>query len=242
MQILKYYSPNFNNKKRTNKTIKLLVFHYTGMQSERESLKRLSNPKSNVSCHYLINRRGKIYGLAHDNYIAWHAGKSCWGKFKNLNKSSIGIELVNKGHRWGYTKFTKLQISSLLKLCKILKKKYYIKNKYIVGHSDIAPNRKIDPGEKFPWKYLAKKNIGIWHTLKINKLKKLRKMKIYEKKDKINFFRNLKKIGYCVSPNSSKAILDKTLLAYQRRFRKELVNGVLDAESMVISANLAKKL
>jgi len=161
MQIENYYSPNFNKKKRSINSIKLIVIHYTGMQSERESLIRLCDPKSKVSCHYLINRDGKIYKLIGDRYIAWHAGKSFWGKFENLNKNSIGIELVNKGHEFGYTNFKKKQITSLIKICKSLIRKYKIKGKNIVGHSDIAPLRKIDPGEKFPWQKLAKKKIGI---------------------------------------------------------------------------------
>ena len=157
MKIKDYFSPNFDEKNRSKNTIKILVIHYTGMQSERESLKRLCNSKSKVSSHYLINRIGKIYRLVKENKTAWHAGKSCWGKYKNLNKSSIGIELVNKGHRFGYTNFSTRQIISLKKISKIIIKKYKIKNKNIVGHSDIAPLRKVDPGEKFPWKYFAKK-------------------------------------------------------------------------------------
>ena len=105
------------------------MIHYTGMQSERESMLRLSNPKSKVSSHFVISRNGKIYRMIQDNQIAWHAGNSCWGRHKNLNKNSIGIELVNKGHQFGYTSFKKKQISSLIKLCKTLIKKYKIKKK-----------------------------------------------------------------------------------------------------------------
>ena len=125
------------------------------MQSGRESMIRLSNPKSKVSSHFVINQNGKIYRLVQDNKIAWHAGNSCWGKYKNLNKNSIGIELVNKGHQFGYTNFKKKQMSSLIKIVKSLIKKYKIKNRNVVGHSDISPLRKIDPGEKFSWKQLA---------------------------------------------------------------------------------------
>ena len=99
------------------------------MQSERESIIRLSNPKSKVSSHFLISQNGKVYRLVQDDRIAWHAGKSCWGKYKNLNKNSIGIELVNKGHRFGYTNFKKKQLLSLTKICKNLIKKYKIKKK-----------------------------------------------------------------------------------------------------------------
>ena len=157
MEICHYYSPNFSKKKRPVKSIKLIVIHYTGMQSERESIERLCDPKSKVSCHYLVSQSGKIFKLVKETHTAWHAGKSCWGKYKNLNENSVGIEIVNKGHQFGYTSFKKKQILALVELCKKLVKKYKIKKKNILGHSDIAPLRKIDPGEKFPWKYLSKK-------------------------------------------------------------------------------------
>ena len=122
MKITKYYSSNCDLKKRSSKSITVIVLHYTGMQSERESLKKLTNPKSKVSCHYLINRKGKVFSLVRDKYIAWHAGKSMWRKYRNLNKNSIGVELVNKGHEYGYQKFTKAQINRLVILCRNLKK------------------------------------------------------------------------------------------------------------------------
>ena len=199
MKIVSFYSPNFNRKKRSKNLIKIIVIHYTGMQSERESIIKLLNPKSKVSSHFVINRNGKVYSLVKNEQIAWHAGKSCWGKYKNLNKNSIGIELVNKGHRFGYTNYKKKQISNLIKICKSLIKKYKIKKRNIVGHSDIAPLRKIDPGEKFPWKQLANNKIGIWHNCKSNLLRQYQNIKILEKKDKIKFIKNLNKIGYCFS-------------------------------------------
>ena len=240
MKINNCFSPNFNKKKRSKNSIKTIVIHYTGMQSERESLLRLCNPKSKVSSHFLINRNGKIYRLVEDNRIAWHAGKSCWGRYKNLNKNSIGIELVNKGHKFGYTSFGKKQFLSLIKICKSLIKKYKIKSSNIIGHSDIAPLRKIDPGEKFLWKELANKKIGIWHNCKPTLLKKLRKVKIKKKKDKIKFIKNLNKIGYCFT--KSKFFFYKTTKAFQRHFRKELIDGFLDQECLIISQNLVKKL
>jgi len=101
MKIKSIYSPNFNKRKRSNNSIKIIIIHYTGMQSERESIDRLCNPYHKVSSHYLINRSGKIYRLVKENYSAWHAGKSNWDKMKNLNKYSKGIELINKGHEYG---------------------------------------------------------------------------------------------------------------------------------------------
>ena len=239
MKIINLDSPNFN--KRPNKSIKIIVIHYTGMQSERESIIRLCNPKSKVSSHFVINRSGKIYRLVRDNQIAWHAGKSCWRKYKNLNKNSIGIELVNKGHQFGYTNFKKKQLASLIKICKILIKKYQIKKKNIVGHSDIAPLRKIDPGEKFPWQELANKKIGIWHWCKPDLLRKLRKIRILKKSDKMKFIKNLHKIGYCIQTND-KFFFVKIVKAFQRHYRKELINGRVDKECLIIAQNLSKKL
>ena len=236
-----FYSPNFNSKKRSKNSIKIVVIHYTGMQSERESIIRLCNPKSKVSSHFLINQGGKVYRLVQDSRTAWHAGKSCWGKYKNLNNNSIGIELVNKGHQFGYTNFRKKQLSSLVKICKSLIKKYKIKKKNIVGHSDIAPLRKIDPGEKFPWKQLAKENIGIWHDCKPNLVRKYRKIKVFTKQDKTKFVKNLNSIGYCFLVKK-KSFFIKTVKAFQRRYRKELINGLLDKECLIIAQNLAKKL
>ncbi len=211
------------------------------MQSERESIIRLCNPKSKVSSHFVIGQNGKIYRLVQDNQIAWHAGKSCWGKYKNLNKYSIGIELVNKGHQFGYTNFKKKQLSSLIKICKILIKKYKIKKRNVVGHSDIAPLRKVDPGEKFPWKQLAYNNIGIWYRCKPSLLRKYRNIKISKKRDKIKFIKNLNKIGYCVS-NKKKPFLTKILKAFQRHYRQELINGHADKECLIIAQKLSKKL
>ena len=108
MKINNYFSKNFDNKKRLINSIKIIVIHYTGMQSERESLLRLCDPRSKVSSHFLINRSGKIYRLVQDNKIAWHAGKSSWKKDEHLNKSSIGIEISNPGHNYIYRKFTKV--------------------------------------------------------------------------------------------------------------------------------------
>tara|TARA_Y100000590_G_scaffold467581_1_gene646954 strand:+ start:6774 stop:7499 length:726 start_codon:yes stop_codon:yes gene_type:complete len=239
MKITRLSSPNFDKKKRPASSIKAIIIHYTGMQSERESIIRLCNPKFKVSSHFLINQNGKIYNLVEENKIAWHAGKSCWGKYKNLNKVSIGIELVNKGHQFGYTNFQKKQLSSLIKISKKLIKKYKIKKKNIVGHSDISPTRKKDPGEKFPWKEFSKKNIGIWHGCKPSLLKKFRKIKILKKKDKEKFAKNLRNIGYCF-PLNKKPYFFKVIKSFQRHFRKELINGQPDKECLIIAENLSK--
>ena len=231
MEIAKFYSPNFNKKKRVDKNIKAIVIHYTGMQSERESIKRLTSPTSKVSSHFLINRAGKIFGLVKENYIAWHAGKSMWKNYKNLNKNSIGIELVNKGHRFGYQNFTKIQIKKLIQLCKYLIRKYSINRRLILGHSDIAPLRKIDPGEKFPWKYLSSKGVGFYPILRIKK--KYNKSSIQTK----SFFKNLHKVGYRYLNTKLKKRIIKN---FQRRYRQNKVNGIIDLETMQISEFLSK--
>ena len=151
------YSPNFDLRKRRNSQVKYLVFHYTGMVSETAAIRKLTNSKSKVSCHYFIRTNGEIVQIVPDLYIAWHAGISSWKNDKNLNSNSIGIEISNPGHEHGYKYFNSKQINSIIKLSKKLKKKYKIKKQNILGHSDIAPLRKIDPGEKFPWKLLSKK-------------------------------------------------------------------------------------
>ena len=121
MRIISNISPNQSKKIRHKREIKFVIIHYTGMQSEIESIKRLKNPKSKVSCHYLINRKGKIVKMVKDLNIAWHAGKSKWKKYTNINDYSIGIELENKGHNFGYTNFSTRQYSSLRKLIFFLK-------------------------------------------------------------------------------------------------------------------------
>jgi len=237
------YSPNFDPKKRINKKIKFIIFHYTGMKNELEAISRLTNLQSEVSCHYLIKNNGEIVKVVPDLYIAWHAGKSTWKNYKSLNQNSLGIEIVNPGHGLNYKKFSKKQISSLLKLSKILIKKYKINRKNILGHSDIAPERKKDPGEKFPWEYLSKNKIGLWHTLKEKELIKNRRLKA-SKAEKNFFFNNLFKIGYSKKTpkkfNKGKYLREVTK-AFQRRFRQELIDGKIDKECLLISLNLLKK-
>tara|TARA_B100000787_G_scaffold95379_1_gene70397 strand:+ start:1194 stop:1937 length:744 start_codon:yes stop_codon:yes gene_type:complete len=237
------YSPNFNSKKRISRQIKCIVFHYTGMIKEIGAINRLINIQSEVSCHYLIKNNGEIVKLVPDLYIAWHAGKSSWRNFKSLNHNSIGIEITNPGHEFGYKKFYKKQISSLLKLSKFLLKKYKISQKNILGHSDIAPERKKDPGEKFPWKYLSKNKIGLWHTLNRQELIKTRRFET-SKTEKKFFFSNLFKIGYS-KKNPKNLIKDRYLKyvtkSFQRRFRQELIDGKIDRECLLISINLLKR-
>ena len=235
------YSPNFDEKKRKFKQIKFIIFHYTGMKNEKVAIKRLTDSKSKVSSHYFIKYNGKVITLVPELYISWHAGISSWQNYKSLNKHSIGIEISNPGHNFNYKKFSKKQIHSILKLTKYLIKKYKIKNKFILGHSDIAPFRKKDPGEKFNWQLLAKKKLCIWPNLDPKKIRKYRGINL--EKNKIDeFYKNLLKIGYCKIFNIKKNRTIKILtIAFQRRFRQDLVNGIIDLETFLISKNLVNK-
>ncbi len=236
------YSPNFDVKKRRVREVKFIIFHYTGIKKENQAITRLTNSKSKVSSHYLIKNNGEILTLVPDLYVAWHAGVSSWKNYKSINKYSIGIEISNPGHEYSYKKFSKKQIKSIIKLSIYLKKKYKIKSNFILGHSDIAPDRKKDPGEKFPWKYLSKNKIGQWHYLNEKKLFKKRN-RIVDRLEKNKFIKNLYKIGYPKNILFNKYKYSKLLTtAFQRRFRQELVNGIIDQECLIISNNLAKNL
>ncbi len=236
MKIFSDFSPNFSKKTRLNKDIKFVIMHYTGMQSEIESLFRLKDPKYKVSSHYLINRKGKVVQMVLDNKIAWHAGKSRWKKFANLNKYSIGIELENKGHQFGYENFSKKQIASLINLCKILKKKYSIKSENFLGHSDIAPLRKKDPGERFPWKKLSSYKIGKWYAEKKKEL-----IEVDKKKFRNVFFKNLKKIGFRYFNVYKRAANEKKIIiSFQQHFLPKNVTGKIDKKTLKISHLLTK--
>jgi N-acetylmuramoyl-L-alanine amidase len=208
------------------------------MRSLQSAVERLLSKKYEVSSHYLISRNGKIIQLVKDNNIAWHAGISNWFKYKNLNKNSIGIELENKGHRYGYQTFPSKQIVQLIKILKILKRKFKIKNINITGHSDIAPNRKIDPGEKFPWKKLYKNDLAIWHSLDEQFIKNFRLKKLININKK-NMVKMIKKLGY--SSVLKAGHLDKDFTkAFQRRHRQQLINGIFDQECYLILNSLQK--
>ena len=210
------------------------------MQSERACIKRLISKKSKVSTHYLINKKGDVKSMVDEKNIAWHAGKSKWKNCINLNNRSIGIELVNKGHQFGYEKFSKQQILKLILLCKYLIKKYKIKKTNILGHSDIAPLRKKDPGEKFPWHTLSKKKIGYWYVLNKKNIKNKNLSKIYLRK---YFFNNLYKIGYRYFNKKKSSKYDtRVIKAFQRRFRQEKINGIIDQKCLQISHYLASSI
>ena len=199
-----YKSPNFN-KRRDMDLLDAIIIHYTGMQNSESALNYLCNKKSKVSSHYFINEEGQIFQLVDDFNIAWHAGVSKWLKRKNLNDTSIGIELVNPGHEHGYEVFSEKQYESLEQLIKLLFSKYNIKKDWVLGHSDIAPSRKLDPGENFDWYRLARKDLSIWPD------------KIFSVPDKMKsdqlLYNLLFDIGYDV-----KSYFKPSLIAFKRRF------------------------
>ena len=238
MKIINIQSLNYSKKPRNKEKIQFIIFHYTGMQSKRASIKRLTSKKHKVSCHYLVDQKGKIFQLVKDKYTAWHAGKSKWKNIVNLNENSIGIELVNKGHKIQYENFTSLQINNLIQLCLKLKKKYKIKPCNFLGHSDIAPIRKQDPGENFPWKILSKKGLGKWYNLNSIKNKKKK-----VKNNRNLFFRNLFKIGYRYFKKNRPSKHDSHIIkSFQRRYSQNMINGKINQKMQEISQFLANNI
>ncbi len=234
------YSPNFNLIKRSKKDIKFIIIHYTGMKKELSAINRLCNFKSKVSAHFFIKKNGSVLNLVPPLYEAWHAGKSSWKNFEFLNGYSIGIEIQNSGHDNRYENFPQKQIISIKKLLKYLLRKYNVSPKNVLGHSDISPDRKKDPGEKFPWKELAKSRLSQWHNLNEKKLIEKRLIKLnFDEESK--FLKNLKKIGYLKISNEYSNLKKKIIIrAFQRHFRQELINGISDQECLIISKSLSK--
>ena len=234
------YSINFDLPKRSKKLVKFIIIHYTGMKKQINAIKRLCDSRTKVSTHYFIKNNGKVLKIVPDLYTAWHAGQSEWKNFKSLNKYSIGIEINNPGHSYGYKNFSSNQIISLSELLKYLIKKYNINKKNVLGHSDISPNRKKDPGEKFPWKKLASKGLCLWHRLDEKKILKYRNKKLMHTEEKV-FLNYLYKFGYSKLAKSRFKLKKKELIkSFQRRFRQSLVNGKIDQECFLIVKNIIK--
>jgi N-acetylmuramoyl-L-alanine amidase len=158
-------SPNFNE--RPNKSsIDILVMHYTGMKTAESALKRMCDAQAQVSAHYFIYENGDVVQLVDEDKRAWHAGISCWRGIASLNDISIGIEIANPGHEFGYEPFTEKQMDTVKELSKSIMDRHGIEARNVVGHSDIAPSRKEDPGELFDWQEIAKEGIGLWPDVK----------------------------------------------------------------------------
>ena len=209
--------PSPNHDARGDAPIDLLLLHYTGMTSAAAALDRLCDPAAKVSAHYLIDEDGTVYSMVPENRRAWHAGVAHWAGASDINARSIGIELVNPGHEFGYRAFPEAQIAALIPLCHSILMRHPIPSARVLGHSDVAPARKEDPGEKFPWARLAKAGIGLWPQGRDSDLGP----------------EALIRFGY--DPNAPQ---DKVIIAFQRHFRPRKLDGVWDAECAGLLAGL----
>lgn len=207
--------PSPNCEPRRADAIDMLVLHYTGMQSGPEALARLCDPAAKVSAHYLIEEDGTIFQMVAETERAWHAGASYWQGETDINSRSIGIELVNPGHEFGYRAFPAIQIDSLIGLSIRLLSRHPIPARNVVAHSDIAPTRKQDPGELFPWQRLKGYGIGLWpfDGVEIAEIEP----------DKL--LRMLNRYGYDVTAPEA------AIAAFQRHFRPEKVDGIADSQT-----------
>ena len=194
--------------------IDMLVLHYTGMPSAAAALERLCDPQARVSAHYLVEEDGAVWRLVCECRRAFHAGVSCWAGERDLNHVSIGVEIVNPGHEWGYRLYPKPQMLAVEELCSDILSRHPIPAHRIVGHSDIAPDRKIDPGELFDWPGLANAGIGIWPppTSACS----------HRSFDRDRALADLAAIGYCLAAEAA------AIAAFQRRFRPVRVDGIID--------------
>ncbi|EKV29982.1 N-acetylmuramoyl-L-alanine amidase [Caenispirillum salinarum AK4] len=217
-------SPNHGPREKTQ-PVDMLVLHYTGMKSAQEALQRLCDEASSVSAHYLIEEDGTVHALVPENRRAWHAGVSSWRGRTDVNSRSIGIELVNPGHEFGYRPFPEPQMTALIALCQAVLARHPIPARNVVGHADVAPLRKEDPGELFDWKRLAAEGIGLWPA-------DVEAFPTEQPPSIAAVQEELTAIGYA-APRSG--ALDeataKALTAFQRHFRPADLSGVPDAET-----------
>lgn len=206
------WSPNCNARKLP---ISMIVLHYTGMRSGPEAMDRLADPNAEVSAHYVVEEDGVITTMVPEEKRAWHAGRSRWRGITDVNSASIGIEIVNPGHEFGYRPFPEEQIASVMHLVHRAKERWGVTRGNIVGHSDVAPARKQDPGELFPWEELAKRRLA---------LPRPRKNLTDPLWSDAAFLLALERFGYDVTDGTAATI------AFQRRFRPERLDGVIDGE------------
>lgn len=216
LSIIETPSPNFDER---SAPVSIIVLHYTGMQDAASAIARLRDPVAKVSAHYLVAEDGTILRLVDEDKRAWHAGKSYWRGVTDINSASIGIEIVNPGHEFGYRPFPEVQISSLIPLVAEIKDRYAITRGNVVGHSDIAPARKEDPGELFPWYQLARLRLA---------LPRPTKNLMDPGWTDAGFLMALERFGYDVTDHQ------KAIIAFQRRFRPEHIDGEVDMECRCI--------
>lgn len=213
---IEHPSPNFDDRKLP---VSIIVLHYTGMQDGPSALKALSVKESGVSSHYLVEEDGRIFHLVDETKRAWHAGRSHWRGITDVNSASVGIEIVNPGHEWGYREFPDAQVTAVKSLVGEIMGRYGITRGNVVGHSDIAPTRKQDPGELFPWADLAKSRLALPRPTK----------KLMDPMwSDAGFLLALERFGYDVTDGFAATV------AFQRRFRPELIDGTIDGECRAI--------
>lgn len=205
----------------------MLILHYTGMKTAQAAIDRLRDPAARVSSHYVVDEDGTVLQLVPEDQRAWHAGISYWRGHVGLNDRSVGIEIVNPGHEWGYRDFPVLQLAAVCDLCLSILSRHPILARNIVGHSDVAPDRKEDPGEKFEWEALAQNGVGLWPAgvpdlgtgQPVRDAIGLREVRAA-----------LAEIGYRVAPEGPlDPALATVLRAFQRHWRPEAVTGQADA-------------
>lgn len=233
MHILERPSPNHGTRP-AGAVIDMLILHYTGMRGADAAIERLCDPKAQVSAHYLIDEDGTTWRLVAEERRAWHAGVSCWAGRSDINDRSIGIELVNPGHEWGYRDFPEAQMAALEALCRDILARHPIPPRLVLGHSDVAPQRKSDPGERFDWRRLARSGIGFWPAPGAHAAAPQSPAEIQ---------RLLAAIGY-ETPRSG-TLDDATrqvLIAFQRHFRPARCDGEADAETRTQLAAVAEHL
>lgn len=233
INILSHPSPNFGPRP-DGCPIDILVLHYTGMPTGQAALDRLCDPQSSVSSHYLIEEDGRIFKLVDEDKRAWHAGRGRWQECADVNSHSIGIEIVNPGHEFGYRAFPDIQIASVIALCQDILARHDIPADRIIAHSDMAPDRKEDPGELFPWKRLAQNGIGIWPNPGDDIAV-----------DQACFDQLLDRIGYrWPASDSDQTGLEnnriKRVIAFQRHWHPADISGVLNGQCMAIAMALAR--
>lgn len=224
MSFIERPSPNFNARAAG---VRHAVIHYTGMKSREEALERLCDPAAKVSAHYLIDQEGAVFRLVPEEHRAWHAGVSYWRGIRDLNGTSIGIELCNPGHDWGYRAFPAAQLAALKEVLGGIFARHRLSPEALLGHSDIAPGRKIDPGELFPWRDFAKEGFGLWPE---------EAKPVAGHADLTGAYRRLSQIGYAVptTPEEGRDILNAdsastdVIKAFQRRYLPDQIDGHLD--------------
>lgn len=228
LPILDLPSPNWDER---GGPVDMLILHYTGMQTAQDAVDRLRDPVAQVSSHYVVDEDGTVLRLVAEDKRAWHAGVSHWRGHSTLNARSIGIEIVNPGHEWGYRPFPALQMAAVCDLCLAILRRHGIPAHNVVAHSDVAPDRKEDPGELFDWAGLAENGVGLWPL----GVPDLGTHDVIRDAASLRIVRAaLAEIGYRVAPEGGfDPALATVVRAFQRHWRPEAVTGQVDAGTLV---------